>query len=125
MEPVRKIDDLDKRGFSVAEGMAMCAGDEEIYMEVLEAALEEGREKLPLIRECYEKKDYARYGIEMHGLKNAMKSIGANGLSEAAKEQEFAVKEDHLELVDEHVEDVLAQYQNVVDALAELFENAE
>lgn len=123
MEPVCKIDDLGNRGFNVEEGIAMCAGDEEIYMEVLEAALEEGREKLPLIRDCYEQKDFARYGIEMHGLKNAMKSIGANRLSEAAKEQEFAVKENNLALVDERVDDVLAQYQDVVDALAELMDN--
>lgn len=120
MEPVRTIDDLGNRGFEVEEGIAMCAGDEEIYMEVLEAALEEGQEKLPLIREYYEQKDFERYCIEMHGLKNAMKSIGANKLSEAAKEQEFAVKENNLQLVDEHVEDVLAQYRDIVDALEEL-----
>lgn len=123
MEPVRTIDDLGNRGFEVEEGIAMCAGDEEIYMEVLEAALEEGQEKLPLIREYYEQKDFERYCIEMHGLKNAMKSIGANKLSEAAKEQEFAVKENNLQLVDEHVEDVLAQYQDIVDVLEELMTN--
>ena len=123
MEPVRKIDDLASRGFDVEEGIAMCAGDEEIYLEVLDAALEEGREKLPLMRECYEAKDFERYGIEMHGLKNAMKSIGANRLSEAAKEQEFAVKENNVQLIDERVEEVLAQYQSVVDALEELMAN--
>ena len=123
MEPVRTIDDLEKRGFDVEEGIAMCAGDEEIYLEVLDAALEEGREKLTLIRECYERKDFERYGIEMHGLKNAMKSIGASKLSEAAKEQEFAVKENNLQLVDEEVESVLEQYQGVVDALEELMAN--
>ena len=123
MEPVRTIDDLEKRGFDVEDGIAMCAGDEEIYVEVLDAALEEGREKLPLIRECYERKDYERYGIEMHGLKNAMKSIGATELSEAAKGQEFAVKENNLQLIDERVEDILAQYQSVVDTLEELMAN--
>ena len=123
MEPVRTIDDLGNRGFEVEEGIAMCAGDEEIYMEVLEAALEEGQEKLPLIREYYEQKDFERYCIEMHGLKNAMKSIGASKLSEAAKEQEFAVKENNLQLVDEHVEDVLTQYRGIIDALEELMAN--
>ncbi|MDE6388708.1 MAG: hypothetical protein K2L82_12995 [Lachnospiraceae bacterium] len=125
MEPVRTIDDLEKRGFDVEEGIVMCAGDEEIYLEVLEAALEEGKEKLPLIKECYERKDYDRYCIEMHGLKNAMKSIGAGFLSEAAKEQELAVKENNLRLVDEGVERVLAQYQDVIDVLEELMANRE
>ena len=125
MEPVRTIDDLEKRGFDVEEGIAMCAGDDEIYLEVLEAALEEGKEKLPLIKECYEQKNLDRYCIEMHGLKNAMKSIGAGFLSEAAKEQELAVKENNLRVVDEGVENVLAQYRDVIDALEELFANCE
>lgn len=123
MEPVRTVGDLVKRGFDVEEGIVMCAGDEEIYLDVLDAALEEGREKLPLIRECYERKDYERYCIEMHGLKNAMKSIGANHLSEAAKEQEVAVKENNFQLVDEGVDDILAQYQSIIDALEELMAN--
>ncbi len=123
MEPVRTISDLEKRGFDVEEGIVMCAGDEEIYLEVLDAALEEGREKLPLIRECYERKDYERYCIEMHGLKNAMKSIGVGKLSEAAREQEMAVKEKRFDLVDENVEDVLAQYRDVIDVLNELMTN--
>ncbi len=123
MGAVHTIYDLSARGFDVEEGIAVCAGDEEIYLEVLEAALDEGREKIPFIRECYERKDFERYCIEMHGLKNAMKSVGAMGLSEAAREQEFAVKEDNLQLVEAKAEDILIQYRNVVAALEELFRN--
>ncbi|MCI6713887.1 MAG: Hpt domain-containing protein [Lachnospiraceae bacterium] len=123
MEPVRTIDDLQNRGFDVEEGIAMCAGDEELYAEVLDAALEEGKEKIPLIRQLYEEKDYDRYCVEVHGLKNAMKSIGANHLSEAARVQEFAVKDNNLALVDEGVDALLTEYQDVVDALEELMAN--
>ena len=123
MEPVRTIDDLQNRGFDVEEGIAMCAGDEELYAEVLDAALEEGKEKIPLIRQLYEEKDYDRYCVEVHGLKNAMKSIGANHLSEAARIQEFAVKDNNLALVDEGVDALLTEYQDVVDALEELMAN--
>ena len=123
MEPVRTIDDLQNRGFDVEEGIAMCAGDEELYAEVLDAALEEGKEKIPLIRQLYEEKDYDRYCVEVHGLKNAMKSIGANHLSEAARVQEFAVKDNNLALVDEGVDALLTEDQDVVDALEELMAN--
>ncbi len=123
MESVRTIDDLQNRGFDVEEGIAMCAGDEDLYLEVLDAALEEGKEKIPLIRQLYEEKAYDRYCIEVHGLKNAMKSIGANHLSEAAREQEFAVKENNLTLVDQGVDALLSEYQDVVDALEELMAN--
>ncbi|MDD6810771.1 MAG: Hpt domain-containing protein [Lachnospiraceae bacterium] len=122
-EPVRTVYDLASRGFDVDTGIAMCADDEEMYLEVLDAALEEGEEKIPFIRECYEKKDFDRYCIEVHGLKNAARSIGALHLSEIAKEQEFAVKENNLHLVDEGVDTLLAEYQDIVDALQELMEN--
>ena len=122
-EQVKTVYDLGSRGFDVEAGIALCADDEDIYLEVLDAALEEGKEKIPFIRECYDKKDFERYCIEVHGLKNAAKSIGAMHLSEMAKIQEFAVKEDNLHLVDEGVDSWLAEYQDIVDAMEELMSN--
>lgn len=123
MGQVRTIDDLADRGFDVQEGIAMCAGDEELYLEVLQEAFEEGEEKIPLIRRLYEERDYERYLVEVHGLKNAMRSIGALHLSEAAKAQESAVKMQDYDKVDEKVEALLAEYQEVVDALRELLDD--
>lgn len=120
MGQIRTIDDLADRGFNVEEAVALCAGDEELYLEVLEEALNEGEEKIPLIRQLYEQRDYDRYLVEVHGLKNAMRSIGADYLSEAAKVQEFAVKEHAYEKIDEHVGALLEEYQHVVDALRDL-----
>ena len=113
--------DLADRGFDVKEGIAMCAGDEELYLEVLQEAMEEGEEKIPLLRSLYEEKDYERYLVEVHGLKNAMRSIGANHLSEAAKVQEFATREQDYDKIEQNVEALLTEYQDVVDALRELF----
>lgn len=121
MEQIRTIEDLTRRGFDVEAGIGMCAGDEELYLEVFARGTGGGEEKIPLIRRLYEEQDYERYLVEVHGLKNAMRSIGANHLSEAAKEQEFAVKEQNYGLVQEKVEALLEEYQDVVHALRELF----
>lgn len=123
MGQIRTIDDLVDRGFDVQEGVAMCAGDEELYLEVLQEAFEEGEEKIPLIRRLYEERDYERYLVEVHGMKNAMRSIGAMHLSEAAKEQEFAVKEQDYDKVDQKVGTLLDEYQDVVAALREFLED--
>lgn len=123
MSPVLTIDDLANRGIDVDEGIAMCAGEEDIYVEVLDAALEEGLEKIPFIRTLYNDKDFERYCIEVHGLKNAMRSIGANHLADAAYEQEMAVKENNLSVVDQGVDALLEEYQQIVDALQELMDN--
>lgn len=120
MGTVRSFEDLTVKGFDVEEGIRLCAGDEEIYMEVLWAAMEEGEEKIPLIRSVYEKKDYERYRIEVYGLKNAMRSIGANYLSQLAAEQEQAVKDENYSVMEVGVEEMLTQYRFVVEALREL-----
>ena len=122
MGQIQTIYDLADRGFCVADGIGLCAGDEELYLEVLQEAMEEGEEKIPLIKKLYDEKDYERYLVEVHGLKNAMRSIGANHLSEEAKVQEFAAREKDYGKIEEKVEALLCEYQEVVDALRELFE---
>lgn len=120
MGAIRGFEDLTVKGFDVKEGIKLCGDDEAIYMEVLWAAMEEGEEKIPLIRSAYEQKDYERYRIEVHGLKNAMRSIGAVYLSELAAQQEQAVKDMDLAEMEIGVEEMLTQYQFVVEALKEL-----
>lgn len=124
MGTIRTFDDLVVKGFNVEEGIRLCGDDEEIYMEVLWAAMEEGEEKIPLIQSVYEQKDFERYRIEVHGLKNAMRSIGATYLSQLAAEQEQAVKEENYSEMEVGVEEMLTQYRFVVDALRELLGEA-
>lgn len=124
MGTIRTFEDLVVKGFDVEEGIRLCGDDEEIYMEVLWAAMEEGKDKIPLIRSVYEKKDYERYRIEVHGLKNAMRSIGATYLSQLAAEQEQAVKDENYAEMEVGVEELLTQYRFVVDALQELLGEA-
>lgn len=124
MGTIRTFDDLVIKGFNVEEGIRLCGDDEEIYMEVLWAAMEEGEDKIPLIRSVYEQKDFERYRIEVHGLKNAMRSIGATYLSQLAAEQEQAVKGENYSEMEVGVEELLTQYRFVVDALRELLGEA-
>ncbi len=125
MGTIDRLEDLTGKGFDVEEGIKLCGDDEEIYVEVLWAAMEEGEEKIPLIRSAYETKDYERYRIEVHGLKNAMRSIGASRLSELAAQQEQAVKSQDYALVEAGVEELLAQYRFVVDALKEFLDETD
>lgn len=116
-----QISDLAAHGFNVEEALELCIGDEEILLEVLETALEEGREKIPLMKELMDNADFDRYIIEAHGLKNAAKQIGANVLSEMAKSSELEGKAGNLDFVKGNHEKLMATYQDVVDALAQLF----
>lgn len=116
-----QISELANYGFNLEEAMELCIGDEDIYREVLETALEEGQEKIPLMKELMEKGDFDRYIIEAHGLKNAAKQIGADDLSEMAKASELSGKAGDLDFVKNNHEKLMAAYQEVVDVLTKLF----
>lgn len=116
-----EIQDLREHGFNVDEAMELCIDDEDIYREVLEAAYEEGREKVVLMREVFEAGDFDRYIIEAHGLKNAAKQIGADELSDLAKASELDGKAGNLDAVKARHEELLSMYEEVVDILSELF----
>lgn len=108
--------------FDVEDGIEQVGGMKEVYFDVLEMVLEEGEEKRKLIPELYEKKDYVNYEIEVHALKSAMASVGAKDLSALAKEHEFAVKEDRLSYIDEHIEELLELYDDVLRETKEILE---
>lgn len=80
------------------------------YMELLELFLMEGKEKLKLIRRLASEKDYHNYDIETHALKSAAANIGADKLSEEAKQHEFAAKEGRYDYIHENVEQLLDDY---------------
>ncbi len=117
-----EIAELIGYGFNVAEGLELCVDDEDIYREVLETALEEGREKIPFIEELMQNKDYDRYIIEVHGLKNAAKQIGCDKLSEMAKDSELTGKAGDYASVDAKHAALLDEYRRVVDVMSKLFE---
>lgn len=92
-------------------------GDEESYREILSLYVELAAEKIPLIKEKFEQKDWKDYIIEVHALKSTSLNVGAVKLSELAKELELAGKAGNLDdSWKEKNEAVLKLYEKVVDA---------
>ena len=116
-----QISDLRDHGFNVDEAMELCIDDEEIYMEVLETALEEGREKVVLMEDLMVSGDFDRYIIEAHGLKNAARQIGCDELSDMAKASELSGKAGDIDFVKSNHEAVLTEYKRVLDVIEQLF----
>lgn len=116
------IAELENYGFNTAEGLELCVDDEDIYREVLETAMEEGKEKIPFIDELMKNKDYDRYIIEVHGLKNAAKQIGCDKLSEMAKDSELSGKDGKFDYIESKHEELMDEYKRVVSVMEKLFE---
>lgn len=113
---------LKKNRFDIDKALEICAQDMGLYAEVLETALEEGVRKYPLIEGCIKNNDYERYHIEVHGLKNAAKAIGAMELSDIALQQEKAVKDNPNNSLDTGGKALLEKYHEVLEILRTIFE---
>ena len=116
---------MELKHYNIEEGIDAVGGLAEVYYDILDVVVEEGEEKLKLIRELYDAKDYKNYEIEVHALKSAMAGVCVKDLSAMAKEHEFAVKEDRLSYVDEHVEELLELYSEVLEETKKILANVQ
>lgn len=104
------------------EGISYCGGNKDIYIQVLKAVSQHGEEKLKLIEQCRNNKDYERYVIEVHALKGNAASIGAKKMAELAKAQEMAGKEGRIDEIDANGSKLLADYAELLKVIEMLLE---
>ncbi len=109
-----ELAEIYMRGVNVRKATERKGGGLNDYLDLLELFLMEGSQKLKLIRSLAKKEDYHNYDIETHALKSAAANIGADKLSEKAKEHEFAAKEGRYEFIQENVEDLLNDYAAIL-----------
>ncbi len=102
-------------GLDVQKGTLYCNG-RDAYFKVLRGYCEEYAEFGIQAQKLFEIQDWKNYTIEVHGIKGAMRSIGAEEVSEKAKMLEFAGKEGRIEYILEYHDDMIKKYE-------ELFEN--
>ena len=95
-------------------GMPYCGNDKEMYLEILQAYYEQGQEYKKKMPRLYEEKDWQDYGIIAHAIKSTSLTIGAVGLSEQAKQQEMAAKENNLQELEAHWRQFFKIYQDVL-----------
>ncbi|SFP98128.1 Signal transduction histidine kinase [Lachnospiraceae bacterium XBB1006] len=102
------------RHFQPQKAIEAVGGDPAVFSEILSLIVEEGEEKIALIRALYEKKDYKNYIIEVHALKSAMAGIHVEDLSQIAKQHEFARKDKNYSFIDENIDKLLELYGDVL-----------
>lgn len=95
-------------------GMAYCGEDEKMYREVLQAYCQQGKKYCQEIPDLLDREDWKNYGIAVHAIKSTSMTIGAVFLSEKAKQQEVAAKENRREDVMKGQEEFFQTYQCVL-----------
>lgn len=103
-------------------GLEFAADDEDFYKQIILTYINE--DKRPSMGAAYDKKDWPNYQILAHSLKGTSSTIGAKELSAAAKELEFAVKENRTDYIIEHHDEVMIQYGKLLDKLKTAIQKA-
>lgn len=115
-----KITRLESAGIHTQSGIQYCSGDKEFYVEMLtKFAMDAGRKETE-IDDFFKKEDFGNYGILVHALKSTSKMVGADSLSENAKQSEMAAKNHDADYIREHHKELLAEYHQVVQCIMDI-----
>lgn len=109
---------LTKAGIDLEHAYAYC-GDEEGFREIVAIFHAEGERRRENLAHYFREQDWKNYVICVHALKGNAKGIGADDLSAAAKELEFAGKENRIDYILQHHEAMMEQHDALLDALTD------
>lgn len=116
--------DERKTNFDRNAGLQYCRGDEMFYRELLAQFHSESVKKRQMIEADYEQKNMEDYRIRVHALKSTAKMIGAENLSDLAKDLEMAAKEKDWDFIEKNHKEVLDQYAAAVVEIGSLLGTA-
>ncbi len=125
VEAATSTEEMCIAGVDVERGIGLFGGDRGAYMNILQVIYEDGQKKVKRFRELLEAKDYTNYTIEAHALKGVCASIAAYALSEHAKAHEMAGKEERYEYIDGDADQLLLEYEALLQAIEPYVETKE
>lgn len=107
---------------NIDQGISYC-GTKETYKEILKMHFDDGEENYNNIKKFFTNKDWKNYTILVHALKSSMKSIGADKLSDMAKELEFAGKREDEEFIINNHDSTMCEYKRILTLLGMVFKD--
>ncbi len=111
------LDELAKAGINIEQGIAYC-GDKEGFREIIGIFHKEGTKRKASLEQFFKEHDWKNYVITAHSLKSNSKGIGAEELSELARNLEMAGKENRIDYILEHHEELIEAHDALIDILA-------
>lgn len=118
VDDVAALDALKQAGINVQQGISYC-GDKEGLREIIMIYHSEGPRRDKQLAQFFREQDWKNYVITVHALKSNSKGIGANELAELALNLEMAGKENRVEYILEHHEELLEKHDALLRALAQ------
>lgn len=103
-------------GINIEQGLTFC-GDEEGFREIVAMYHAEGPKRKYSLQHFFEEEDWKNYVIAVHALKSNSKGIGAEKVAALALNLEMAGKEDHIDYILEHHEELLEMHDALLDVI--------
>ncbi len=107
---------LARFGINIEQGYAYC-GDKEGFREIMGIFHAEGAKRQEQLAFLFQEQDWKNYVITVHALKGNAKGIGAENLSELARQLEMAGKENRIAYILTHHEELMEHYGRLLRAL--------
>lgn len=104
-------------GVNIREAVKNKNGGIEDYLELLNLFYLDGINKKDYMEQLVADENYQEYQIEAHALKSAAANIGAEKLSELAKQQEMAAKENQFALIQQEYALLLSAYGDILEEI--------
>ena len=104
---------LHIEGIDTAQGLLHAAGQMDLYLEILSVFHDDGYDSIQKVRDSLAAGDLNTYAIHCHALKSAAANIGAQTVSDAAKNLEMAGNRKDMGYIE-------AQNENFLNALEKL-----
>ncbi len=113
---------LESGGINTHSGMRYSRGDREFYVELLVKFARDEAQKAAEMNEFFQKEDLENYRIRVHALKSSAKMIGADALSEMAKNAEYAARDGDAAYIGTHHEELAARYRELAARILEILD---
>ncbi len=107
-----KIDGVD-----VSRGIFNCGGLEDAYVEVLQVFHKNCTSQIEIFTNALKNGDFSRYIIEVHGIKSALRAIGATDLGNTAYELELAARSQDVQTLNSKTDDFVSSLNYLLDVI--------
>lgn len=108
---------LAQAGINIKLGLSYC-GDRDGLRDIVRMYHARGEERNRQIQQLYEEENWKNYAIAVHALKSNSKGIGAEALAELALSLEMAGKENRVDYILQHHEELLKKHNELLTAIA-------
>ena len=110
---------LEAAGINTAAALGYCRNDREFYVQLLRKFVSDADYKAGEINKYFGKGDYENYRIQVHALKSSAKMMGADQLSNSAKDMETAAKDKNIDYILANHNALMEMYANAANTIGE------